>query len=206
MLDLNTAVQYVKGVGPRLAELLATKGINTVEDLLYYLPFRYEDRVNPRRIAEVRAGEMASLIAEVRGSALLRTRKMPIFEVTVGEVGDQQPQPAAAAVVAGESHREPPLRAGLIGHNRPTLKCLWFHGQYLKDRFRPGQVLALYGKVEEDRRRHGLQIIQAQFEVLSEPELPVAGGGGNGSVLAERAERLKEDALEIGRIVPVYES
>src|SRR5438067_1696847 len=216
MLDLNTAVQYVKGVGPRLAELLATKGINTVEDLLYYLPFRYEDRVNPRRIAELRAGEMASLIAEVRGSALLRTRKMPIFEVTVGEVGDQQPQPAAAAVVAGESHREPPLRAGLMGRTRPTLKCLWFHGQYLKDRFKPGQVLALYGKVEEDRRRHGLQIIQPQFEVLSEPQPPVAGGDGNGNGLAERAEhlnsaaqraeRFKEDALEIGRIVPVYES
>jgi predicted flap endonuclease-1-like 5' DNA nuclease len=40
MLELNTAVQYVKGIGPRLAEVVATKGITTVEDLLYYLPFR----------------------------------------------------------------------------------------------------------------------------------------------------------------------
>ena len=73
MLELNTAVQYVKGIGPRLAELVSAKGIATVEDLLYYLPFRYEDRLNLRRIGELRPGEMASVIAEVRTSALFRT-------------------------------------------------------------------------------------------------------------------------------------
>jgi ATP-dependent DNA helicase RecG len=76
---------YVKGVGPRLAELLAAKGIQTAEDLLYHLPFRYEDRQNPRSLDELKAGETASVIAEVRGSALLRTRKAPIFELTVGQ-------------------------------------------------------------------------------------------------------------------------
>jgi len=79
MPDFNTPVQYVKGIGPRIAEMLAAKGIATVEDLLYYLPFRYEDRVNPRRIAELRPGEMASQVGEVRGSALLRAKRMPIF-------------------------------------------------------------------------------------------------------------------------------
>ena len=64
MLELTTPVQYVKGIGPKLAEILATKGIATVGDLLHYLPFRYEDRLNPRGIAELRAGEMASVVAE----------------------------------------------------------------------------------------------------------------------------------------------
>ena len=76
---------YVRGVGPRVAELLAAKGIQTAEDLLYHLPFRYEDRQNPRSLDELKPGEMASVIAEVRGSVLLRTRKMPIFELTVGQ-------------------------------------------------------------------------------------------------------------------------
>jgi ATP-dependent DNA helicase RecG len=76
---------YVRGVGPKVAELLAPKGILTAEDLLYHLPFRYEDRQNPRSLDELTAGEMASVIAEVRGSALLRTRKAPIFELTVGQ-------------------------------------------------------------------------------------------------------------------------
>ena len=67
------------------AEMLAAKGIQTAEDLLYHLPFRYEDRQNPRSLDELKPGEMASVIAEVRGSMLLRTRRMPLFELTVGQ-------------------------------------------------------------------------------------------------------------------------
>jgi ATP-dependent DNA helicase RecG len=76
---------YVKGVGPKVAEMLAAKGIQTAEDLLYHLPFRYEDRQHPRSLDELKPGETASVIAEVRGAMLLRTRKMPIFELTVGQ-------------------------------------------------------------------------------------------------------------------------
>jgi len=76
---------YVRGVGPQVAKLLDAKGIQTAEDLLYHLPFRYEDRQNPRSLDELVPGETASVIAEVRGSALLRTRRAPIFELTVGQ-------------------------------------------------------------------------------------------------------------------------
>jgi ATP-dependent DNA helicase RecG len=83
--DLDSPVMYVKGVGPRVAEMLAPKGILTAEDLLYHLPFRYEDRQNPRSLDELQPGETASVIAEVRGSILLRTRRAPLFELTVGQ-------------------------------------------------------------------------------------------------------------------------
>lgn len=163
MLELSTPVQYVKGVGPRVAELLAPKGIQTVEDLLYYLPFRYEDRLNPRSIAELQPGEMASVIAEVRTAMLFRTRKMPLFEM-------------------------------IAGQDRHSIKCLWFHGQYLQGKFKPGQTVALYGKVEASTRgRGGLQIIQPQFEILGEAE-------------DDSAEARAAASLEIGRIVPIYES
>jgi ATP-dependent DNA helicase RecG len=82
---LEDNVMYARGVGPRVAELLAAKGITTAEDLLYHLPFRYEDRQNPRSLDELKPGETASVIAEVRGSALLRTRRAPIFEITIGQ-------------------------------------------------------------------------------------------------------------------------
>src|SRR6201992_4534608 len=88
VLDLSTENKFVKGLGPRIAEWLEQKSIFTVEDLLYYLPFRYEDRLNPRGIGELRAGEMATVIAEVRNSGLFRTRRMPIFEMTVGQGRD----------------------------------------------------------------------------------------------------------------------
>src|SRR6184192_2153499 len=140
MLELATPVQYVKGIGPRLAEMLAAKGIHTVDELLHYLPFRYEDRLNPKGISELKPGEMASVIAEVRGSGLFRTRRMPIFQMTAAQ-------------------------------GRASLTCIWFNATYLKDKFKPGQAVALYGRVERSTfGRGGLQIIQPQFEILAEPE------------------------------------
>jgi len=169
MLELHTPVQYVKGIGPRLAEILAGKGISTVEDLLYYLPFRYEDRINPRRIAELRPGEMATIIAEVRGAGLFRTprRGIEIFQMTAGQ-------------------------------GRDSITCLWFNAAYLKGKFKPGQTVALYGRVEEPRSgRNRIQLMQPEFEILSEP-------------IEEAQEKSPEDlaaeSLEIGRIVPIYES
>jgi ATP-dependent DNA helicase RecG len=162
MLELSTPVQYVKGVGPRIAEVLANKGIHTVDDLLHHLPFRYEDRLNPRGIAELRPGEMASVVGEVRNSGLFRTRSRPIFQLTIGQ-------------------------------GRARLRCLWFNATYLRDKFVPGQLIALYGKVEEDQRTRELQIIQPQFEILADSE-------------GEGAEKKAAESLEIGRIVPIYES
>ncbi|MEI9969257.1 MAG: ATP-dependent DNA helicase RecG [Terracidiphilus sp.] len=65
--------------------MLAEKDILTAEDLLYHLPFRYEDRQNPVSLDELKPGEVASVIAEVRNSALLRTRRAPLFELTLGQ-------------------------------------------------------------------------------------------------------------------------
>ena len=78
-------MKFVRGVGPRVAEMLAFKGIETAEDLLYHLPFRYEDRQNPRSLDELVSGEVASVIGEVRGATLLRTRRGPIYEITLGQ-------------------------------------------------------------------------------------------------------------------------
>src|ERR1700687_5202708 len=164
MLEPSTPVQYVKGIGPRLAEVLRAKGIATVDDLLHYLPFRYEDRLNPRSIAELRAGEMATVVGEVRNSGLFRTRRMPIFQLTVGQ-------------------------------GRSRLRCIFFNATYLQDRFKPGQMIALYGKVEEDQRSRELQILKPQVEILGD-----SSDGENG------AGKKAAESLEIGRIVPIYEA
>ena len=164
-MELSTPIQYLKGVGPRLAEVLGAKGIHTVEDLLYYLPFRYEDRLNPRTIAQLREGEMASVIAEVRTFGLFKTKRMPIFEMNAGQ-------------------------------GRATLKSIWFNGSYLRDRFKAGQIVAMYGKVEKGWKGRGLQMIQPQFEILGEADGSEAGA----------EEEKKWNSLEIGRIVPIYEA
>ena len=62
MLELTTSVQYVKGIGPRVAEVLAAKGIHTVDDLLHYLPFRYEDSYQRTQFPEIRFHQIHSFI------------------------------------------------------------------------------------------------------------------------------------------------
>lgn len=159
MLELSTPIKFVKRVGERVGEALAKRGVENVEDLLYHLPFRYEDRLNPLPIRQLKAGTMTSVIGEVRGTVLLRTRSMPLFEMTVGQGLD-------------------------------TVKCLWFHGSYLKDKFRVGQMIALYGKLEASRSSAGkFKMIQPQFEILPAADSPEA----------------EFVMLEVGRIVPVYE-
>src|SRR5579875_2560930 len=69
-LDLGTPLQFVKGIGPARAEMLAAKGLNTVSDLLYYAPFRYEDRRNVKPISQLAPGEKAAVLARVAGSQL----------------------------------------------------------------------------------------------------------------------------------------
>jgi ATP-dependent DNA helicase RecG len=155
---LDTEVMYVRGVGPRVAELLKAKNILTAEDLLYHLPFRYEDRQNPRSLDELKPGETASVIAEVRGSILLRTRRAPIFELTVGQ-------------------------------GRHALKCLWFNGTYLEGKFKAGQTVALYGRIEPSRSSSNFKMIQPQFELLPDD-----------------SDDAETRLLEVGRITPVYES
>ncbi len=83
--SLDTSVMYVRGVGPRVATLLEAKGIRTAEDLLYHLPFRYEDRQHPRALDELKAGETASVIGEIRSAGLVRTKRQPIFEIALGQ-------------------------------------------------------------------------------------------------------------------------
>jgi ATP-dependent DNA helicase RecG len=85
VLELSTPIKFVKRVGERVAVELAKRGVETVEDLLYHLPFRYEDRLNPVPMSALKAGTMASVIGEVRGTVLLQTRHMPLFEMTVGQ-------------------------------------------------------------------------------------------------------------------------
>src|SRR5258705_7810740 len=155
MLEPTTSVQFVKGTGPLLGAVLGAKGIHTVDALLHYLLFRYEDRVNPRGISELRVGEMATVIAEVRTSGLFRTRRMPIFQMTAGQ-----------------------------GRNR--LKCIWFNGTYLRDRFKPGQLVALYGKVEQERSGE-VQLVQPQFEIL-----------GDASDDGDAGEQKAASSLEVG--------
>jgi len=158
LLTLSTEVMYVKGVGPERARILETKGITTVEDLLYYLPRGYEDRTNPVSISQAQPGQTATIVGTVRATGGRMTRAGPVFEVELAE-----------------------------GIRR--LRCRWFHSDYLKNVISPGQVLAVHGRVEEDRVPGRLLMMHPAYEVLVGEDDSAAG-----------------PSLEVGRIVPIYET
>src|SRR5436305_11973310 len=138
-MDLSTSLIYIKGVGPARAAMLETKGLFTVEDLLGYVPFRYEDRSNMKTIAQLAPGEMATVIADVRSTKMsgFRRRNLGMFEARFTD--------SSRAILAGK----------------------WFHGGYLANVLTEGMKLALFGKVEFDSYAGELTMLHPEFEILS---------------------------------------
>ncbi|MCM8760844.1 MAG: ATP-dependent DNA helicase RecG [Candidatus Omnitrophica bacterium] len=115
---LQTPVRYFKGVGPKRGEDLARLGIHTVEDILYYLPFRYEDRSSFTRIKDLKAGEPQMVQAQVFTAASRRTKSgLAIFQIAITD------------------------GTGFV-------HAVWFNQPYLKGYFRCGQKVVLYGRVD----------------------------------------------------------
>ncbi len=141
-LALDTPLTYMKGVGPARAAMLQAKGLETVEDLLQYFPFRYEDRSNLKTIAQLAPGEMATVVAEVRSAKVsgFRRRNLGLFEAEFSD--------ASRAILRGK----------------------WFHGAWLADRLTPGTRVALFGKIEFDSYRGDLQMMHPEMELLSGEE------------------------------------
>jgi ATP-dependent DNA helicase RecG len=80
---LTQQAQFVKGVGPKVGQLLSRKGLNTVEDLLYFLPRKYEDRRFVKAISKSEVGKKETVIGEVVRAEIHPYKKRRVFEVVL---------------------------------------------------------------------------------------------------------------------------
>jgi len=136
---LQSPVRMIKGVGPQRAELLAKRGIHTLEDLLAYLPFRYEDRIRFSQIKDVRPNAVYTLRVTVSSGQAVRTMRGrdAIYHL-------------------------------LVHDETGSLPCKFFHGGYLEGRLKPGQQLILHGKAEVDKQRPArVEMVNPQMELIS---------------------------------------
>ncbi|HEX6544887.1 MAG TPA: ATP-dependent DNA helicase RecG [Bryobacteraceae bacterium] len=155
-MELTTSLQFVRGIGPARAEMLRSRGLETVLDLLYHLPFRYEDRRQIKDLRSLTPGEKVTVLARVERGSISRFRKNAtgLFEATLSD-------------------------------GRGTLHARWFNNKRLAEILVPGVHVALFGKVESERR-NSLLMVQPEFEILDEAE--------------------GEESLHTGRITPIYEA
>jgi ATP-dependent DNA helicase RecG len=83
-IRLDTSVQYVKGIGPKRADILAGADVRTVGDLLAYYPRRYIDRSTLKRISDLKPGDEATVVGRVFSSEIVRGRTKR-FMLLVGD-------------------------------------------------------------------------------------------------------------------------
>jgi len=135
---LQMPLQYLKGVGPRKAADLKKAGLNTVEDLLFRFPRRYEDRSRMQKIISLRPGMTAAISGTVLNAGLAQTRR-PGFR----------------------------LFSALIQDESGQIQAVWPNQAFLKDVIKSRQRIVLFGKVEIWGSR-GLQITDPEFEIVKE--------------------------------------
>jgi ATP-dependent DNA helicase RecG len=161
--SLNTPVRYLKGVGPNRAKTLKKLGIDTIEDLLYYFPRRYEDRTKFLPISQLKEGEFRTIKAQIIVSGERKSWRRKGFSILEVVVDDETGK----------------------------IFCVWFNQPYLKEYFKVGNSIILYGRIERYSGR--LQMNSPEFEIIDQ------GTEEHRPGIEERGE-----SLHIGRIVPIY--
>lgn len=139
MERLDIPIRYVRGIGPKRAELFCRLGIETLEDALYYLPKRYEDRRSFKRISELTEGGNETISGEIIDSGIRVTPKkgMKIFELIVHD---------GTGVITGK----------------------WFNQPFMQKVFRIGQKTILTGPVMRSRYSFGWEIENPEYEIIED--------------------------------------
>jgi ATP-dependent DNA helicase RecG len=139
---LDTPIQFCKGIGPKRAELLKKIGINTVEEALFYIPWRYEDRGNLKKIGRLTIGSFETVMGDVVSAEVVETKRkwVKVFELRITDTSGM-----------------------LIGS--------WYNQPFMKKAFKPGQKVLLSGIVKSNPYRGGLpQIDNPDYEIMDDTE------------------------------------
>lgn len=134
------SIQFSKGVGPQRTELFARIGIKTIKDAFYYLPHRYENRSNLKKIGEILIGRNETVRGRIVSAQLIKPRKsrLNIFELTIHD-------------------------------GTGFLKGKWFNQPYMKKNLKIGQEIILSGYVKRTVFSRGdIEMDTPEYEIVTE--------------------------------------
>lgn len=144
-MDSKTPIEKLPGIGSYYSRKLKKLGIQTLEDLIYHFPFRYDDFSKIAQIQNVTPGENLSIQGVVWQIRNIRTRRGKF--VTVATIADQS----------------------------GTIEVIWFNQPYLTKTLKAGLQVSLSGKVQQDGNKIKLispsyEIIRNQGPVTRDQE------------------------------------
>ncbi len=141
-LSLDDPLQFIKGVGPKRADLLKKINLETVSDALFYLPFRYDDRSQVKTINDLVPGEIVSFVGKVIDAGVIRIgRRRKIFE----------------ALIQDES--------GFV-----RVKWFQFNETFMIEKIKIGRKFVFSGKPTYNKRGGGLELIHPDSEIQSDED------------------------------------
>jgi len=140
---LDTPIQYIKGVGPKLAMLFAKLGVRTVENLIYFLPRDYEDLTRIKTISQLVPSPLETIKAKIDNVSVSNARM-----------------------------RNAVLKVRLIDQTG-RIEAVWFNQKYLLRMFRLGMDLFVTGRVEINSFSGNLQISVRSFEIDTGSNPPI---------------------------------
>lgn len=121
MLSFQSLVSEIKGIGQTTAKNLKKLDIHTIEDLLYYLPFRYEDYTHTTPISQLQSDSTANIIGAIE---LIQNKKSARKRMNITEA--------------------------LINDGTDSLKVIWFNQPFITKNLNTGDKISLAGKIEDD--------------------------------------------------------
>ncbi len=132
----NTPVKFLKRIGSARVSALKSRNIHTIEDLLYVIPFRYENRLAPVKISEMKPGKFNLVKGKIFNVSVIRARnRMTIINMTVESDGEY-------------------------------VKSVWFNQPYLAQQFKKNYEIWLYGKSNFGKSGVSQEFRSPDFEVL----------------------------------------
>ncbi|MBT6717234.1 MAG: ATP-dependent DNA helicase RecG [Nitrospina sp.] len=137
--SLDDPIQFIKGVGPKKALLLQKLQLAAIEDFLYFLPFRYEDRSQLKTISTLIPGEFSTFMAEVLNAGVIYMgRRKRVFEV-------------------------------IFQDETGTTRSRWFrfNETYMLEKFKTGAKLIVSGKPTVNKRS-GVEIVHPDTERVTD--------------------------------------
>jgi len=171
---LAAPIETLKGAGPKLSAAAAEMGLENVGDVLTHVPHSYRDRAAPRKLADLRIGEEATVEVTVRSARVRPTRRRGLVIVEAQVADDSGPA-----------------------------KAVWFNQAWLVDRLREGTKLLLFGKLDrscfrvEAHEVIGADGVQSAAGIHTTGIVPVHPASER-----LRAQRLREWAWQVRPLAP----